>query len=163
MMIRILKLSGFVLLLILLIGITQFSYSKTMISHAFDIELEPISPLVTDAPITMKLAFTPHIKYPWCKDVKITVKTLNYDNTLSEESWDAELDENQRYSTTFQVSIPDNDTSAVYATLESRWLRETFKLFFVTTGDSIVRKGGDPRGHVPMPPRMLVLIQIGTR
>jgi hypothetical protein len=122
------------------------------ITHGFDTELEPVSPLVTDAPITMKLAFTPHIKYRWCKDVKITVKTLDYDNTLSEKSWDAELDENQHYSTTFQVSIPDNDTCAVHVTLECQRLRETFKLFFVTTGDAVVREGGDPRGHFGVPP-----------
>jgi len=142
--------TGLALLLIFLAGAGKPAYSGVQRPHAFDCTLEPVSELTTDAPVTMKLTFTP--AYPCGNKVAVTVTTLNYVQTFSENTWEVELQDDQPCSTTFQVSIPDDDTSSVHVTLECGRLRERIERVFVSTGDTVEYWIGRPRHYGPHPP-----------
>ena len=143
------KTTGLALLLIVLAGIGEFSYPGVGIRHPFDFKLEPSSPLKKNAPITMSLTFAPIPRFP-CGDsgsISVTMLTYPYRDTLSDTTWSVQFEDGQPYSSTFQITIPDNDTTMLRVTLGCGWLRDPITRYFITTGDTIQFLNGFRRGH----------------
>lgn len=146
---RIGKTTGSALLLIVLTGIWRLSYAGVGICHPFDFKIEPSSPLKKNAPITMSLTFAPIPKYPCGDSGSVAVTTLSYPyrDTLSDTMWSVQFKDGQPYSSTFQITIPDNDTTILRITLGCGWLQDPITRYFVTTEDTVQFLNGFRRGH----------------
>jgi hypothetical protein len=133
------KAMALALLLIVLAGVGELSYPDVGIQHPFDVTLEPSAPLKKNAPVTMSLTFEPISKYPCGNSgsVAVTTMTYPYRDTLGDTTWLIQFEDGQPYSTTFQITVPDNDTTMLRVTLGCGWLRDPITRYFITTGDTV--------------------------
>jgi hypothetical protein len=114
-------------------------------------ELELVS-YKPDAPSTFKLFYSPGL--PCGGRVSATVARWDYVQKFSEQTCKLEApDPGNRgfsgYTATFYELIPDDDTTQLWITLQCDTFIHTFKHFFVTTGDTVEHRRGDPRTLPP--------------
>ena len=129
------------LLIFILAGPIELSYSTTSIIHPFNYSIEPITPLIKNTPITFNLTFGPAPKYYNCGDtgsVSITLyKLRNINDTIIHKTWPVQFNNKHLYSTSFQVIIPDNDTTVLRVSLSCGWIQDPITRYFITTEDTI--------------------------
>jgi hypothetical protein len=130
------------LLSITLTGIGTACYgSPPGIPSPFNISLEPVGPMEKGSPITVSLTYGPVPKYSVCGDSgSVSVMTLTYParDTLSKASWPVIFDENHLYSTTFDISVPDNAITKLRILLGCGWIKANpTERTLITTGDTV--------------------------
>ena len=69
-------------------------------------------------------------------------------------TWPIHVTEDSAYTTTLMIEIPPNDTSALILRAECGNTKQIASRYFVTTGEQLVVRRGDPRGFTqpPKPP-----------
>ncbi|HWR82973.1 MAG TPA: hypothetical protein VN285_06705 [Candidatus Deferrimicrobium sp.] len=116
-------------------------------------ELELVS-YHPDAPSTFKLFYGPGV--PCGDKVSAIVSRRDYAQKFSEQTCQLELRSSRgglsSYTTSFEMFIPNNDTTQLCITLQCDTFAYAFKHFFVTTGDTVEYRRVDPR-ELPPPPR----------
>jgi|GEM_PF-1967326 len=139
-----------VVLVSICVAFAEFADGSVPVRHLFDFKMEPVSQLKKGQPASMQLTFSPQ-GYSCGSTASILVTTSNATGKLDEKSWELELTEDPPYSTTFELTIPKNDTVRVQVKLRCGRAEERFRRWFVTTGDSIEYSGDNPWRR-PRPP-----------
>ncbi|MCP4569682.1 MAG: hypothetical protein GY841_19050 [FCB group bacterium] len=122
----------------------------------YEISFEPQGELVKGAPITMHVEFTmlhqERFKYLVKETESISVifvNPRNYYDTLSRTTFSVPIDSTYSVSETFQIVLPDVDTSLCILALTCGHIRQTVGRFFVAIGDKI-----EFFHHFNMPPKL---------
>ena len=118
--------------------------SEFGILHPFDMTIEPITPLVKEAPISIKVTFsvdTMFYHHPNFKDKEpgaLSARLFPFrdqGDTLYYESWPVQLDDTHSGSVTFPVTIPDNNVFVLEIDVTCGGLSDQDGVFFITVGE----------------------------
>ncbi|MEE9443720.1 MAG: hypothetical protein V3V99_13735 [candidate division Zixibacteria bacterium] len=106
----------------------------------YDVSLELTDKTQKSSPITLNLKYGPTPEFQRCGDTgSVTVIALTYriKDTLSVNTWPVQFDEGHTYSTSFQVSVLDNDTTTLRILLGCGALQFYIYRDVITTGDEV--------------------------
>jgi hypothetical protein len=118
--------------------------SEFGILHPFDMTIAPITPLVKEAPISIKVTFsvdTMFYHHPNFKDKEpgaLSARLFPFrdqGDTLYYESWPVQLDDTHSGSVTFPVTIPDNNVFVLEIDVTCGGLSDQDGVFFITVGE----------------------------
>jgi len=126
--------------------------SQHIIPQYFDYTLEPVTLPEKSGPVDLLFTFKMKPEYE-CDSVLVQAapwKELVYDGPA--EFW-ASLAETGEYSTTLSVTVPPNDTSAIFLTLKCPGRGQLLTKAFITTADAIEVLDYIPTPIGPEPPR----------
>ena len=144
------------LLVVILAGVGSLcNATVSTVPFPFTVSLEPSMPMEKNAPITMNLTITTNSRYKGqlgdTGSVSVyIVRLADPGIKLNETSWPIKYDKEFSYSTTFEITIPDDDISRlyVYSTCGKRY--QTTRGYFRTTEETVMYdRGGVPK----LPPR----------
>ncbi|MFH1699391.1 MAG: dockerin type I domain-containing protein [Candidatus Zixiibacteriota bacterium] len=129
-----------VVIFLILAAVGNVCYSDSTPPHPFDISLEPAGEMEKNAPLTLNLTYGLTPKYYFCGDTGyVTVITLTYRkrDTLTVNTWPVQFDKDHSYSTAFQVTVQDNDTTELCILLGCGMIGYPIFRDIITTGDEV--------------------------